>query len=257
MRRFATTLNFYSAKAYQFVRESFQNTLPHQRSIVRWYRSINGEPGLTFESLAAIEAKAKALNGRPLLVSLCMDEVAIRQHTEWNQYRKKFEGTVDFGDSFSFLNATTEDGLHVAKEALVYMISSVEENWKIPVAFFFINGIGASDKKSLTETILTALHDVGATVIGLTFDGTATNIAMANALGCNLRVNNKPFKTNFKHPSTNENVFVILDACHMLKLVRNMFASNRCLLTASGIADWNYVQKLNEKQNLSGINTII
>lgn len=252
MRKFATTLNFYSAKAYNFVREYFNNTLPHQRTITSWYRSVDGEPGITNESLAAIKSKAESLNGRPLLVSLCMDEVAIRQHTEWNPHSKKVEGTVDYGDSFAFLSTT--DGLNVAKEALVYMVSSVEENWKIPVAFFFINGIGAADKKCLTETILVALNDVGATVTGLTFDGTATNIAMANALGCNLRINNNPFKTSFKHPSTKENVYVFLDACHMLKLVRNTFASNGRLLTPCGVADWIYVQQLNEKQNLSGKN---
>jgi hypothetical protein len=53
----------------------------------------------------------------------------------------------------------------------------------------------------------------------LTFDGTATNFSTANVLGADLRINS--LKTHFLHPCTREEVFVILDAYHMIKLVRN------------------------------------
>lgn len=37
-------------------------------------------------------------------------------------------------------------------------------------------------------------------------------------------VNSAPMKTNFKHPVTREDVYVLLDSCHMLKLARNLLA---------------------------------
>jgi hypothetical protein len=33
MRKFAITLQFYSSKAYDYVRKSFKNVLPHQKTI--------------------------------------------------------------------------------------------------------------------------------------------------------------------------------------------------------------------------------
>lgn len=53
----------------------------------------------------------------------------------------------------------------------------------------------------------------------LTFDGAASNISMASLLGANL--NCTDLKTNFKDPSTENNVHVVLDQCHMVKLIRN------------------------------------
>ena len=53
------------------------------------------------------------------------------------------------------------------------------------------------------------------------FDGAATNILMCNKMGANLSIDN--LKNWFPHPaSPQRKVYVILDACHMLKLVRNL-----------------------------------
>ncbi|XP_062556673.1 uncharacterized protein LOC134221494 [Armigeres subalbatus] len=55
VRSFATTLNFYSSKAYRFVRKAFDNTLPHERTVASWYRTVDGEPGITVESLNVLK----------------------------------------------------------------------------------------------------------------------------------------------------------------------------------------------------------
>ena len=47
LRQFALTLNFYSSKAYKYVRNTFDLALPHPTVIQNWYRSIEGEPGFT------------------------------------------------------------------------------------------------------------------------------------------------------------------------------------------------------------------
>ncbi|KAL7399280.1 hypothetical protein ABVT39_022445 [Epinephelus coioides] len=54
-------------------------------------------------------------------------------------------------------------------------------------------------------------------------DGHASNISMCNQLGCELKRNpHEPLKTSFVHPVTGERVFIMMDACHMLKLACNM-----------------------------------
>lgn len=156
LKSFAMTLHFYSAKAYNFVRQTFKNTLPHASTITKWYRNIDGSPGLTSDAFATLEAKVK---DRDLLVCLTMDEVATRQQIQWNPHLKKFDGVVDYGTSFQFLNSS--DDLTVAKETLVFLVSSVEENWKIPVAYFMINGLNADDKKTLVTNVLAPLQNMG------------------------------------------------------------------------------------------------
>jgi hypothetical protein len=49
-RSFAMTLHFYSAKAYNFVRSSFGNALPHPATLRTWYRAVDGKPGFTEEA---------------------------------------------------------------------------------------------------------------------------------------------------------------------------------------------------------------
>lgn len=248
LKNFSRTLHFHSKKAYTYVRDAFDKNLPHPSTIIRWYRAIDGEPGLTTETLEVLETKAKSLGDRPLLANLTMDEMAIRQMVEWNPYTKKFDGTVSYQG-----HKESPNDVSVAKESLVFIVSSLEEDWKVPVAYFLINGLKASEKKDIVETVLSALQDVGVIIVGFTFDGTATNIATANLLGCHLKIDNRPLITSFDHPSKTHRVHVLLDPCHMLKLVRNVFASQKTLSTMNGVANWMYIEKLNDTQNLTGL----
>lgn len=216
------------------------------------YVSVAGEPGITSESLAALEMKAneKAAKGEPLLGGLIMDEMAIRQHVEWNHHTKHLEGVAQ---------PHQQDGNEMpdhsvpAKGAMVFMVSGIQDSWKIPVAYFFIAGMNAEEQKTTIETILISLHEAGVTIVSLTFDGTSTNLSTANALGCNLKPSScKPLKTCFKHPCADYEVFVIFDPVHMQKLVRNTLHAQGTLLTRNGVVKWSYIEKLNELQNRSG-----
>ncbi|KAG8175617.1 hypothetical protein JTE90_019429 [Oedothorax gibbosus] len=120
-----------------------------------------------------------------------------------------------------------DDELPVAKDALVFLVNSLNGNWKVPVAYFLINGLNAIERANLISEALTHIHETGVDIVSLTFDGTSTNISSVNELGANISVDN--LKHYFPHPVTKEPVYVILDACHMLKLVRNCLASKGSL----------------------------
>ena len=66
LQAFAMTLQFYSAKAYDFVRETFDLALPHPRSLRTWYSHINGELGFTKCAFDAISAQV--LTGFPRIL---------------------------------------------------------------------------------------------------------------------------------------------------------------------------------------------
>ena len=48
------TLHFYSAKAYEFVRKTFNFALPHQANIPKWYAKIPAEPEFTKPAFDAV-----------------------------------------------------------------------------------------------------------------------------------------------------------------------------------------------------------
>lgn len=72
------------------------------------------------------------------------------------------------------------------------------------------------------------LHQNGIIITSLTCDAAASNLSMFTYLGCNL--NSECLKTSFSHPVTNNNIYIFLDPCHMIKLVRNALGDKKNIL---------------------------
>lgn len=244
LRAFALTLSFYSPRAYNFVRNTFVKSLPHLGTISRWYRSVNGSPGFTKEALTALSIKQKKVT-YPLVCNLVMDEMSIRRQVEWTG--TKFTGYVDVGTNIE------GDALPEAREVLVFMLVCLNDSWKVPVGYFLLDGLSATEKAQLVTKCLEFVQESGIEVTSLTFDGAPVNLTMAEKLGADFS-NPHIIKSSFKHPVTNSEVYIYLDACHMIKLVRNCFASQ------DGIKDaqdrdikWIYISELVKMQNTEGL----
>ncbi|GBN68071.1 hypothetical protein AVEN_185348-1 [Araneus ventricosus] len=59
LRSFALTLNFYSPRAYEYVRSTFGLALPHHKTLSRWYQHIDAAPGFTKEAIDALALKIR------------------------------------------------------------------------------------------------------------------------------------------------------------------------------------------------------
>lgn len=246
LRSFALTLHFYSPKAYSYVRRTFDTCLPHPRTLEKWYQSINGEPGFTEEAFNALRQKVNAAlqEGKPSPCALVMDEMAIKQYTEFDG--EKMHGYVDMGTGIQ------DDSLPIAREALVFMVVSLNESWKLPVGYFLIDGLAAQERKTLVQQCVTKLHSCGLSVESLTFDGASSNVAMAKELGCKMGLDDlAPF---FSHPVTGKPVHIFLDPCHMLKLVRNTVGDKKLIVDGDGhVIKWDYIETLHKLQSSTGI----
>lgn len=77
------------------------------------------------------------------------------------------------------------DYVLLAREVLIFCVICINENWKVPIAYYLINDINAEKKANLINQCLTSLHEINFKIISLTFDGTATNTTALKTLGCN------------------------------------------------------------------------
>ncbi|KAJ8050080.1 hypothetical protein HOLleu_03139 [Holothuria leucospilota] len=96
----------------------FDTCLPHPETLSKWYKAIDGKPGLTEVSFTALKARADAekLAGKEVVCALMFDEIALRQQVEFSG--KDYCGYIDMGTQLD------DDSLPLAKEALVFMVSS-------------------------------------------------------------------------------------------------------------------------------------
>lgn len=245
LRTFALTLHFYSPRAYDYVRQTFDACLPHPRTIKKWYQSIDGEAGFSREALSALEMKA-ATNTRTGLQTVCslmVDEMAIRRHIEW-------DGRRTYG--YATAGPNCEDSSIVAKEAFVMLLVALNEQWKLPIGYFLVDGLTGEQRSNLVLEGLSLSHNAGITVVSLTCDGAAANLSMLQNLGCSLQPDS--LRTSFPHPNTAEPINVFLDACHMLKLVRNALCHFKLFVDEDGCEiSWNHIEALHSIQQEEGL----
>lgn len=236
IRKFALSLHVMSAKAYNYVRKQFNTILPHVRTLSKWYSHINATPGFTTEALKMLTLKVKSSN-KPVICSLMLDEMAIRQQLDFDG--QKYYGRVDLGTGLEY------DSLEMAKECLVFMVVSMNENWKIPIGYFQTSSLTGSQKAELTKHALYLLKETAVSVVSLTFDGCSSNLTMARILGCDFNVN--------KLNCVFDNIAIFMDPAHMVKLVRNAFGEKKEFIDGDGNKiNFNCVQKLFLLQEAEG-----
>lgn len=223
LRRFAITLHFYSARAYAYVRRSFNNLLPSERTIRKWFESIDGKPGFTHESFNSIRQKVQE---GVVIVNVVIDEMAIRQHVHWDGHN--YSGFVNLGSDFTY----DHDELDLAKNALVFLAVALNSHWKIPLGYFLINSFNAMERANLLNTCLSLLHDTGCHVHSITLDGAPVNKSMCAQLGAVFNFNTSLY--TFYHPVTRDNIFIFLDPSHAIKLIRNTFGEKKFFLMKKG-----------------------
>ncbi|XP_029348598.1 uncharacterized protein LOC107882805 [Acyrthosiphon pisum] len=244
LRKFAITLQFYSTKAYQYVRKSFNNVLPHPRSISRWYKVVNGDPGFTDEAFKCIENKAK---NETVICNIVLDEMSIREQTDWDG--TKMHGFVDMGT-----NVETEDDNAVhAKNAFVFMAVGINGHWKMPIGYFLVAGLNGSERSNLLEQCLNLMSETGAKVHSVTFDGAYTNATMCSKLGASFDINDDS-SFCIQNPFNNEPIFIFYDACHMLKLVRNTLGDMKYMYNQNGLEiSSDHIKALHFKEKEEGL----
>lgn len=238
-RSFCLRMQFHSTAGYNELRKFFGNRLPTCGTLRKWLRTVDASPGITQSAIDEIAEKAQQYreNKEQLHVCLITDDISIRKQVQWDAETEKFHGFPTESSSKS------KKKLPTTKEALVFMVSGPD--FKIAVAYFFINGLQAIDRAALTREAIIAIDNTGAKVISLTGDGLQANVAVARYLGADFNSN----KSYFPRPgSPNERIYAFFDPPHMIKLVRGYFAYHQ-LYYKDDKLKWELLVQLANKQD--------
>lgn len=233
-------MHYHSPRAYEFLRETFNNHLPHPSTIRAWYSNsdLNTKPNVINERCISILAKKveeKAQHGEKLVCAVLFDEIHIRKHIQWSNTEKKLVG---FANTEHNNNQNPDEPSgnkiksDVANQALVFMVSSVNDSFQLPMAYYFINSMKADEKQMVVESIIEKLMDCGIIVSNVAFDGFPANATMCKLFGANLNVYSPSFKPYLT--VREKRVYILYDSCHMIKLIRNRLSSQEILFDPAG-----------------------
>ena len=213
IRSFTQSLHYYSSKAHNFVRISLNRIIPSERRIRHWTQNLRVEPGFIDASLLHLKS-LKESSKCDLFCSLQFDEMHLREQII--SVGDAFEGYVNYGEYFQ-----PKDPTKIASSVLVFMAVGINSNWKVPISFFYTNGLPAVFLHNIILECLSRLENAGIICKALVCDGLASNKSCLQKLGARLDPENpKPW---IMHPNGKERVFVIIDICHMIKLLRNLW----------------------------------
>lgn len=248
VRKFCLALHYYSPRAYEFVRQTLNFRLPHTKTIQCWYAAsdLRGDPGIQEETIARLKKCCnyyKEANIQPIC-TLMFDEMSIRSQVFWSQLKLDYVGLA------STNNVTTADAnsvAQIARQAIVFMLNGINISFDFPVAYYLINSIDKEQRKELLLEVIKAVTVCGIRIVAVAFDGLPSNFAMCELLGAHLNPYSPTFKTTFKNPVTNDNIYIILDPPHMEKLARNTLGTRKIMLDADNQKiEWKYIELLYE-----------
>lgn len=74
---------------------------------------------------------------RKVLCNVVLDEMAIRKQIEWTG--EKMAGLVNVGSGIH------SNEISAATQALFFMLVAINAHWKIPVGYFLLNSLSASE----------------------------------------------------------------------------------------------------------------
>jgi hypothetical protein len=210
-----------------------------------WVKGIDGKPGFSKEAFEVLEQRVQN-TPYPVYAGITFDEMSIKKKIDYRS--SEFVGYVDFG---GVITRDSCEGVE-AKQVFVLMLVGLNVSWKVPIAYFLINSLTASEKSSILMTSIRHLQSIGINVHFLSFDGLRSNIAAAELLGACMKIDNlRPY---FPNPVTGENVYVVLDACHMMKVARNVFRREGGFKDMYGrLVDWQFIARLHDLQVEEGL----
>lgn len=244
VREFCLQISFLSQRAYKYIRNVFDKHLPGQSTICAWYArtDLSCPAGINIKALRCLEKKVVEMRSMQteLVCSISVDEMSIHHNIQWSKSKKTLMGLATYGDTTDVNDGT----VNYAKQAIVFMLCGVNERLQLPFAHHFVTSINGKQRAELLLEVFQAVRETGIDILNITSDGLPANESMCKELGANFNFNSSLYKP-FIELEDGHKIFVLKDAPHMMKLVRNALGSKLHFIDADGNdIKWSTIEKL-------------
>ena len=152
VKEFATTLNYYSPKAYQYVRSILP--LPHPSLIRKWSSILECEPGFIKEAFESLQKYAMSCPEKKDCF-LLIDAMSTRKQMLWDPKQDRYVGFVNYGA------IPTEKPDTLASEAVVFLLVDARSHWKCPIGYFFADKMSSKSQAQLVQIALEMAAEAG------------------------------------------------------------------------------------------------
>lgn len=218
-------------------------------AVCRWLSNFDAAPGFTEQSFITIKNHLNSPQANQYRLSaLTLDEMEIKKQLEIDRGTGKITGYVDIG-----LGALDDDNQPQATKVLMLIGVGINGHWKLPLGYWLTDGSTGELQQSIITNALRRLHEVGNVAVSVTADGHPCNIKCFENLGASLKPNS--IRSYFLHPcDANIKVAVFLDACHMIKLIRNLLFEYKMInIPSRGFVKWKHITDLQNLQVVEGL----
>uniref|UniRef100_A0A453YZ31 THAP-type domain-containing protein n=1 Tax=Anopheles gambiae TaxID=7165 RepID=A0A453YZ31_ANOGA len=190
----ALTLKYFGLRCYKYLAKDRKFPLPADATLKRYTKNLVVKEGILDDVLKLISNLTSTFTEKDRLCALSFDEMKVNRIIELDKASDEIIGPHNY--------------------LQVVMARGLCNKWKQPVYIGF-------DKKMTKEILLKIiekLSEININVVAIISDNCSTNVSCWKELGA--KDYERPY---FQHPTTLNNVYVIPDAPHLLKLLRNWF----------------------------------
>uniref|UniRef100_G1KBN5 THAP-type domain-containing protein n=1 Tax=Anolis carolinensis TaxID=28377 RepID=G1KBN5_ANOCA len=239
-RNFAVSLHLFSAKAYEFMKKTFQ--LPETATLHTWLSNSDCKPGFSEQAFIALAERSQPAQQTCKKCALLIGTMPLEKRIYYDPSTRSLQGLVDFG-----AGSYDADEVLAAGEALLFVAVGFQHQWIVPLGYFLLATPRGDIQAQLLRHCILKLHDVGVQVISVTSDATAPNIDTARRLG--VVVDGLTVKSTFFHPATPTlEIAYYFDPSHLLSLIHNFLQTNGSLQVSSKAVCWDYLLHLGALQ---------
>ncbi|KAH0620741.1 hypothetical protein JD844_021464, partial [Phrynosoma platyrhinos] len=167
---FAVSLYLFSAKAYEFMKKTFQ--LPEATTLHMWLSNSDYKPGFSEQAFNALAERSQQQTFK--MCSLLIGTMPLERRIYYDPSTKSLQSLVNFG-----AGNYDADEILAAGEALLFVAVGFQGQWIVPLGYFLLATLRGDIQAQLLRHCILKLYDVGVQVISVTSDATAPNIDTA------------------------------------------------------------------------------
>ncbi len=207
--RFALGVN-----GYQYI-HSTGIPLPAYSTLTEKVRNLSLQYGVFQDLLTPLSVKVQSMHVQDRFCVISVDEMRIKSGQYYNKHSGRFVGKVTLGVSSSDI----EEGSFV----LVVLVRGIRNRWKqIVGAHITSSKVSGDTLKNFLHECITAVEKIGLHVLTVSSDMGVTNRNLWNSLGISSKKNETIVN---KFHFNNHEIYVLPDACHILKNLKTAVLS--------------------------------